>query len=407
MAAGRRLAAAGEAWAFSLYSRHATGVELLFFREAAPEAPLAAVSLDPLRTAPAMSGTSSCRPPGSTAPRSTATGSRGRGTRRRATGSTARRCCSIRTPRPSGSRRGSAGRPPPARAHVGRAPLACCRGRRSLRPGADEPRPRAHPRRDRLRTAREGLHGAARTPGCAPARRGTFAGLIEKIPYLRNWASRSVELLPVHQFDPQEGNYWGYMTLQLLRAAPSVCGGGDAFGRVPRDGAGLPRGGHRGLAGRRLQPHQRRRRDRPDLQLPRASTTAATTCCADRRARTSTTPAAATRCARATRPRASWSLDSLRYWARRLRRRRLPLRPGLDPHPRRRRHDRLRRPGAHRRDRASSARDRDVRLVAEAWDIGSYQLGRGFPGITWRSGTASSATTCAASCRATRARSAR
>ena len=25
-----------------------------------------------------------------------------------------------------------------------------------------------------------------------------------------------VELLPVHQFDPQEGNYWGYMTLNFF-----------------------------------------------------------------------------------------------------------------------------------------------------------------------------------------------
>ncbi len=40
----------------------------------------------------------------------------------------------------------------------------------------------------------------------------------------------------------------------------------------------------------------------------------------------------------------------------------------------------------------------DVRVVAEAWDIGAYLLGRSFP--VWRggSGTGSSATTCAPSC---------
>ncbi len=30
-----------------------------------------------------------------------------------------------------------------------------------------------------------------------------------------------------------------------------------------------------------------------------------------------------------------------------------------------------------------SARLFNVRMVAEAWDVGSYQLGRGFPGIGW------------------------
>jgi isoamylase len=47
-------------------------------------------------------------------------------------------------------------------------------------------------------------------------KRGTFLGLIEKIPYLRDLGVTVVELLPVHQFDPQEGNYWGYMTMAFL-----------------------------------------------------------------------------------------------------------------------------------------------------------------------------------------------
>lgn len=45
--------------------------------------------------------------------------------------------------------------------------------------------------------------------------RGTFAGLIEKIPYLRDLGITAVELLPVFQFDAQDCppghvNYWGY-----------------------------------------------------------------------------------------------------------------------------------------------------------------------------------------------------
>jgi isoamylase len=46
-------------------------------------------------------------------------------------------------------------------------------------------------------------------------KRGTYAGVIEKIPYLKDLGVTAVELLPVFQFDPQEApagmtNYWGY-----------------------------------------------------------------------------------------------------------------------------------------------------------------------------------------------------
>jgi len=51
--------------------------------------------------------------------------------------------------------------------------------------------------------------------GVAPERRGTYAGVIDKIPYLQDLGVTAVELLPVFQFDVQEApagltNYWGY-----------------------------------------------------------------------------------------------------------------------------------------------------------------------------------------------------
>ena len=49
--------------------------------------------------------------------------------------------------------------------------------------------------------------------GVAESKRGTYAGVIDKIPYLKELGVTVVELLPVHQRDPQEANYWGYMTL--------------------------------------------------------------------------------------------------------------------------------------------------------------------------------------------------
>jgi isoamylase len=52
--------------------------------------------------------------------------------------------------------------------------------------------------------------------GVTAAHRGTFRALIEKIPHLTELGITVLELLPVHQFDPQEGNYWGYMTLNFF-----------------------------------------------------------------------------------------------------------------------------------------------------------------------------------------------
>ena len=52
--------------------------------------------------------------------------------------------------------------------------------------------------------------------GVTPDRRGTFAGLVEKIPYLKSLGITAVELMPIHQCDPQEGSYWGYMTLNFF-----------------------------------------------------------------------------------------------------------------------------------------------------------------------------------------------
>lgn len=43
--------------------------------------------------------------------------------------------------------------------------------------------------------------------GVSREARGTYIGVIEKIPYLKQLGVTAVELLPVHQFDPQEGNY--------------------------------------------------------------------------------------------------------------------------------------------------------------------------------------------------------
>jgi isoamylase len=57
--------------------------------------------------------------------------------------------------------------------------------------------------------------------GISEAKRGTYAGLIEKIPYLKKLGITAVELLPVQQFDDQDAplslkNYWGYSPLAFF-----------------------------------------------------------------------------------------------------------------------------------------------------------------------------------------------
>lgn len=57
--------------------------------------------------------------------------------------------------------------------------------------------------------------------GIPKERRGTFRGLIDKIPYLQDLGVSAVELLPVFQFDPQDCppglvNYWGYAPISFF-----------------------------------------------------------------------------------------------------------------------------------------------------------------------------------------------
>jgi glycogen operon protein len=67
------------------------------------------------------------------------------------------------------------------------------------------------------------VRGFTRHPssGVSSARHGTYAGLIEKIPYLEDLGITAVELLPVFQFDPQDApegrmNYWGYQPVSFF-----------------------------------------------------------------------------------------------------------------------------------------------------------------------------------------------
>jgi len=67
--------------------------------------------------------------------------------------------------------------------------------------------------------------------------RGTFRGLIEKIPYLQNLGITAIELLPVFQFDPQDCppgrvNYWGYAPISFFAPHQAYSSRQDPLGPV-------------------------------------------------------------------------------------------------------------------------------------------------------------------------------
>ncbi len=75
----------------------------------------------------------------------------------------------------------------------------------------------------------------ASSSGVDAQRRGTFSGLVEKIPYLKELGITAVELLPVFAFDEEAApaglvNYWGYQPLSFFAPHPSYASHRDPLG---------------------------------------------------------------------------------------------------------------------------------------------------------------------------------
>jgi glycogen operon protein len=216
--------------------------------------------------------------------------------------------------------------------------------------------------------------------GVTPGKRGTFAGVIEKIPYLKELGVTVVELLPVHQFDPQEGNYWGYMTLHFFSPHQDY-----AHGEAFEEFRTMVQAFH--AAGIEVwldvvYNHTAEGDDTgPTYSFRGIDNSSYYLLTGDRRHYVNDTGCGNT--LRTGHPSARvLVLESIRFWARTM---------GVDG---------FRFDLASIFSRASDgtmnvhepaliselsllARLHNVRLVAEAWDIASYQLGRGFPGLGW------------------------
>jgi isoamylase len=73
--------------------------------------------------------------------------------------------------------------------------------------------------------------------GVAPGKRGTYAGLVDKIPYLSDLGVSAVELLPVYAFDEQHAppglrNYWGYQPLSFFAPHDGYSSRSDPLGAL-------------------------------------------------------------------------------------------------------------------------------------------------------------------------------
>ena len=371
-----------QAWNFALHARHATGVTLLLFG-ANPAQPLAERRLDPLRH---KSGRVwHCRVAAADVPGAEFYAYRVEGPDQPGEGHRFDPAKVLLDPYatavhfPPGFSRSAASAPG---ANAGRAPLGVLPRAAVPFDWGDDPRPRhAHD----LVVYEVHVRGFTRrqNSGVASGRRGTFAGLMDRIPYLQELGITAVELLPIHQFDPQERNYWGYMTLDFMAPHQAYAAGGRAaamdelralvkalhqagievildvvYNHTAEGGASGPVYSYRGIDNSTYYLLKDNRREyRDDTGTGNVLRTAH--------------PAVR-----------KLVLDSLRYWVR-------------EAHVDGFRFD-LASIFMRRADGSLDVEDppiiaeisgdpcfAGVRLIAEAWDPATYQLGRSFPGTSW------------------------
>ena len=112
---------------------------------------------------------------------------------------------------------------------------ACLKGVVSERQRFDfeaHPRPRHSWQRSVIYELHVGAFTRASDSGVDPSNRGTYQGVIEKLPYLQELGVTAIELLPVFSFDPADAppgrdNVWGYSPLNWFTPHHGYCSGDD------------------------------------------------------------------------------------------------------------------------------------------------------------------------------------
>jgi glycogen operon protein len=369
-----------QAWNFALFSRHATGVRLLLFGENDFAQPIHQITLDPAQNKTATIW--HCFVPKASAPLARYYAYRVEGPLEPQDGHRFDNQKILLDPFaaaihfPLQFSRKAASAPGP---NDGQAPLGILPGSSDVFHWGDSPPPRHEHDAIVYELHIKGFTARSNS-GVVPERRGTFLGVIDKIPYLKDLGVTVVELLPVQQFDPQEGNYWGYMTLNFF--APHH---GYAVRDPVREFREMVRALHDGGIEVWLDVvynHTAEGDEKgPTYSMRGVDNTSYYLVQPGGHYRNDSGCGNTTRCAHPIMR--TLVLRSLRYWAEEMR---------VD---------------GFRFDLASIfARDingnvdtslpavvheigavaaqLDVRVVAEAWDMGAYLLGRGFPGLAWR-----------------------
>ncbi|NLI81765.1 MAG: glycogen-debranching protein [Deltaproteobacteria bacterium] len=369
------------AYNFALFSRHATNVTLLLYREEDPKRPVHEYPFHPIRNKTGLIW--HCLVPVEHLRGATLYGYRVDGPQDPSHGQRFDPLKVLLDPFapsvffPPGFSRQAASRPGP---NDGKAPLAFLPPRRPVFDWNSD----IHPRHTHDCIVYE-LHvkgfTARANSGVSPENRGTFAGLKEKIPYLKDLGITVVELLPIHQFDPQEGNYWGYMTLNFFSPHRDYAAGDPVlefremvkafhqaglevwldvvYNHTSEAGPDGPTYSYRGIDN--MSYYLVRKEDGSYLDETGCGNT---TNCANPIVR-------------------ALILSSLEYWAEKM-------------HVDGFRFD-LASIFTRTADGSINTQDppliaeigfmaylHDLRLVAEAWDINCYLLGRSFPGLQWR-----------------------
>ena len=206
------------AWNFALYSKDAESVTLLLYAEADLVNPVFTYHFDYLRNKSGESGTAGSPKPSSAARATTPIRwpAPSRKVDSPGTALTRTRSCSIPTPRRSSSPQTSTGQrlrvpvPMPARR-----PWACSPAPASRSTGATTDG-RGISRTPSSTSCTSGDSRTTRTPGSVRTGAAPTAGVIDKIPYLKDLGITAVELMPVFQCDPQERSCWGYMPLNFF-----------------------------------------------------------------------------------------------------------------------------------------------------------------------------------------------